>query len=109
MARNPETTKLRNQVVRLFNKGKTLSEIGAELGFSRGAAGRLILEARQMGIPTVCYTQFSYSDPHVVAARRSHAVQRAALGDVAYYEMMCRRAALARQARQTKAEGRSPE
>lgn len=73
----PSTVKLRQRVVKLWNKGYTQAEIGRALGISRGVAGRLIAEARAMGIPTVHYTPSETS-------QRQQASLRATMGTEAY-------------------------
>lgn len=52
----PATTNLRNAVVQEFNAGKTQAEIGEAMGLERGAVGRLLAEARALGIPVIRYT-----------------------------------------------------
>lgn len=55
--RNPRTTKRRDAVVRAFNRGETQLEIGERFGITRGAVGRLIAEARAMGMRVISYTK----------------------------------------------------
>lgn len=51
--RNPDTTKLRRRLVRAWNKrapsGTTMADLAVEFGMTRGAIGRLLWEARQLG------------------------------------------------------------
>ena len=85
----PATTRLRNQVVKLWNKGLTQSEIGTALGITRGAAGRFIAEARAMGIPTVTYTTAE-------TAQRQQAAMVRTMGERAYRDMLNARLAAGR-------------
>lgn len=72
----PETERLRDQAVRAFNKGNTQAEVGAMLGITRHAVGRLIAEARAMGVSTVHYSTVETS-LRSLASRRSRQAQTA--------------------------------
>ena len=74
--RNPETTKLRRRVVRMFNAGHTQAEIGQALNLTRGAVGRLLVEARAEGIAMVSYTP-SETSARQQAALRMNMIERA--------------------------------
>jgi DNA-binding transcriptional regulator LsrR (DeoR family) len=76
----PETTKLRNRVVMLWNKGNTQTEIGAALGLTRGVVGRLIAEARAKGVVTVRYTPLE-------TAKRTHAAIILERGEQGYRDL----------------------
>lgn len=125
MARNPQTTKLRDQVVRLFNQGYSQTEIGTALGITRGAAGRLIAEARKAGVETVRYTneqkvrrmhdaiqatlgEEGHHEMFAKAGRERQAAYRARLGDTAYMAEMTRRISIARQAKREKNQAAVP-
>jgi DNA-binding transcriptional regulator LsrR (DeoR family) len=78
------TTALRRRVVRLWNAGdKTQADIAALLGLTRGAVGRLIAEARAMGMPTIRYSTQE-------TAERAQASYRARVGEAAFTERMYR-------------------
>lgn len=123
--RKSETTRLRIEVVKLFNGGHTQAQIGERLGITRGVAGRLIAEARKAGIETVRYTsaEAAYRTQQSIretlgeegyhkllsdAGRRGQASYRARLGDKAYDQEMRRRLAIARQAKQQKNQAAGP-
>lgn len=72
---NPATTKLRNAVIDAFNRGNTQAEIADKLDITRGAVGRLLTEARALGIPVVTYSPTETS-------RRSHVSRRQRLAAV---------------------------
>lgn len=99
--RNPRTTKLRDAVVRAFNRGETQLEIGEVLGITRGAVGRLIAEARAMGMRVISYTP-------VETSQRARAARRAKIGEVAFQDEMERTASLMRQARREKNQVAGP-
>lgn len=78
------TTALRRRVVRLWNVGdKTQADIAALLGLTRGVVGRLIAEARAMGMPTIRYSTQE-------TAERAQASYRARVGEAAFTERMHR-------------------
>lgn len=95
------TTALRRRVVRLWNVGdKTQADIAALLGLTRGVVGRLIAEARAMGMPTIRYSTQE-------TAERVQASYRARVGEAAFTERMDRlREARTQQA--SKARGTIP-
>lgn len=74
---NPATTQLRLRVVRLFNRGNTQTEVAAALSLTRGAVGRLLTEARALGLAVVQYTAEQ-------KGKRAEASHRARIGDTAY-------------------------
>lgn len=99
--RNPQTTRLRNKVVRLFNAGHTQAQIGERFGITRGAAGRLLTEARKLGMRVIRYTTTE-------KGQRSRTARRAKIGDVAYQDEMERHAAMMRRVRQQKNQAAGP-
>lgn len=96
------TNSLRRRVVRLWNVGdKTQADIAALLGLTRGVVGRLIAEARAMGIPTIRYSTQE-------TAERAQASYRARVGEEAYLDHMEQQSNRARAGRQAKARGTIP-
>lgn len=69
------TTSRRLRVVQEFNAGKTQAQIAAEQGLTRGAVGRLIAEARALGIPTIHYTKSQSNQRANASYREKHGDQ----------------------------------
>lgn len=88
MATKPETTELRNEVVRLWNKcnakgraGITQAELAGNMKLTRGAVGRLLFEARRRGRYVISITASE-------AGRRQSIACRKTMGEPAYKQRM---------------------